>query len=495
MMHALPPFALTSEPIDPAALTRSAHHPACGAFVTFEGWVRDHNDGKGVQGLAYEAYARMALKEGARIVEAVKAEYDLRFAHCVHRTGNLVIGDSAVWVGVSAGHRGEAFAACRRIIDDIKKSVPIWKREAYADGDSGWVNCEESVHAPTSNHSDYYARQMALPEVGPEGQARLSLARVLVVGAGGLGCGALPYLAAAGVGRLTIADGDCVELHNLHRQPLFTPNDIGRSKANAAAERIAGMNPMIAVMPIEHRVDRGNVEAILDDHSLILDCTDDLETKFLLNDHCVAMGKSLVSASIHQYEGYMFAYRAGFSAACLRDLWETIPMAGPSCAEAGVLGAVPGVFGALQATEALKILLDLPGQLRDELLLFDLISMRSRRVRIPSSTSGLKHAAAGEREDLEISFEHVVNGQYRCIDMRESEMAAQHPIPGWAPVALDAMPVSDLPFSNDEPIALLCERGLRSRLLALALRERGYPLVFSVRGGTMAMGAQPVPTG
>lgn len=494
-MDTLPAFALTTERIDAAALSRAAHDPACGAFVAFEGWVRDHNDGKGVHALAYEAYTRMALKEGARIVEAVKADFGLRFAHCVHRTGELALGDCAVWVGVSAPHRGEAFAACRRIIDDIKKSVPIWKKEAYADGDSGWVNCEEPASPSAVDSSGLYARQMALPGVGPEGQARLSMARVLVVGAGGLGCGALPYLAAAGIGRLGIADGDAVELHNLHRQVLFTPKDIGQSKAHAAAERIGALNPKITARPIHGRVDHANAKAILDDYSIVLDCTDDIETKFLLNDTCVRMGKTLISASIHQYEGHLFVYRPEEGAACLRSLWEVMPMAGASCAEAGVLGAVPGVFGALQASEALKVLLDLPGQLRDELLLFDLLTLRTRRVRIPRATRPpitQELAERGSAEALEVDAAHAMGGSYRCIDMRLPANAAGHPLAGWEPVAIEAMALDALPFGPDDAVALLCEHGLRSRVLALGLRERGYARVVSVRGGTGGMGLTPI---
>ena len=143
-------FELSNQPFDTDALRQQLVSPAAGAFVSFEGWVRDHNNGKSVRSLEYQAYERLALKEGQRVVaEALRASGALR-AHCVHRTGHLELGELAVWVGVSSAHREEAFACCRRIIDEIKIRLPIWKKEFYVDGDSGWVNCERCSEAAAS---------------------------------------------------------------------------------------------------------------------------------------------------------------------------------------------------------------------------------------------------------------------------------------------------------------------------------------------------------
>jgi molybdopterin synthase catalytic subunit len=136
-MHA---FRISSEPIDPAALARGLVHARAGACVTFEGWVRDHNEGRAVQRLDYQAYAPLAQNEGERVVDEAREKFSLIEACCVHRTGALAIGDLAVWVGVSAAHRGAAFDACRYIIDEVKQRVPIWKNEHYADGESGWLH-------------------------------------------------------------------------------------------------------------------------------------------------------------------------------------------------------------------------------------------------------------------------------------------------------------------------------------------------------------------
>ena len=145
-------FELCNTALEPEALKSSLADHGAGACVTFEGWVRDHNEGQRVERLEYEAYPALALAEGQRIVEEARARYGLIVAHCVHRVGSLALGELAVWVGVSTAHRDEAFAACRYIIDEIKHRVPIWKKEHYVGGDSGWVNCARcaghSEHAP-----------------------------------------------------------------------------------------------------------------------------------------------------------------------------------------------------------------------------------------------------------------------------------------------------------------------------------------------------------
>lgn len=135
-------FSFSRAALDPAALAASLGDESCGALVAFEGRVRNHNEGRGVERLEYEGYEALAAKEGTRIVTEALERFRIRHACCVHRLGPLALGDVAVWVGVSAHHRGEAFAACRYIIDEVKDRVPIWKKEFYAGGDSGWVNCE-----------------------------------------------------------------------------------------------------------------------------------------------------------------------------------------------------------------------------------------------------------------------------------------------------------------------------------------------------------------
>jgi molybdopterin synthase catalytic subunit len=151
-------FLFSDGAIDPNDLRRQLADPSCGGYCTFEGWVRNNNEGHDVTQLEYEAFVDLAIKEGARIVEEAIKRFGVARAACVHRVGSLAIGDVAVWVGVSAGHRDEAFKACRYIIDEVKHRVPIWKKEHYVNGDSGWVNCErcaEHAHDHAHEHADH----------------------------------------------------------------------------------------------------------------------------------------------------------------------------------------------------------------------------------------------------------------------------------------------------------------------------------------------------
>jgi molybdopterin synthase catalytic subunit len=147
-------FRFTDAAIDTAAARREVLDPGAGGYVSFEGWVRDHNEGREVTALEYEAFPALAVKEGDRILAEALTRFPVKRALCIHRVGALGLTDMAVWVGVSAVHRGEAFAACRFIIDEVKHRVPIWKKEHYASGDSGWVNCEHCATAP--RHADHH---------------------------------------------------------------------------------------------------------------------------------------------------------------------------------------------------------------------------------------------------------------------------------------------------------------------------------------------------
>ncbi|HXZ58965.1 MAG TPA: molybdenum cofactor biosynthesis protein MoaE [Steroidobacteraceae bacterium] len=149
------PFRFVRVPIDVSALRGALADPACGGYAAFEGWVRDHNEGQRVRHLEYEAYEPLAVREAERIVEEAVARFGIAHAACAHRVGDLRIGELAVWVGVSATHRDEAFRACRYIIDEIKHRLPIWKKEHYANGDSGWVNCERCATAPRAHDAGH----------------------------------------------------------------------------------------------------------------------------------------------------------------------------------------------------------------------------------------------------------------------------------------------------------------------------------------------------
>lgn len=260
-------FRISGDPIEPIALD---HHGA-GGFVQFEGKVRNRNDGRAVERLEYEAYLPLAEAEGQQILDEAIAAFDLNEAVAIHRIGMLEIGDTAIWVGVAAAHREQAFRGCSFIVDELKRRVPIWKKEHYAEGDSEWIECHNNLLL--SNEAEFYRRQTALSEVGAAGQKKLAEAKVLVVGAGGLGCAALPYLVGAGVGLIGIAEGDDVEVSNVHRQVLYGYGDRGLAKAEIAAKSLKRLNPFIEITPHE-RISSSNVASIVESYDVDLDGND-----------------------------------------------------------------------------------------------------------------------------------------------------------------------------------------------------------------------------
>ncbi len=221
-----------------------------------------------------------------------------------------------------------------------------------------------------------YHRHLVLDEIGVGGQQKLKSARVLVVGAGGLGSPAALYLAAAGVGTLGIVDCDRVEVSNLHRQVLFDTEGIDSLKAHAARERLELLNPEITVVAHALELRAANVRTVLGAYDLILDGTDRLSTRYLVNDACVLLGKPLVAAAIHRFEGQALSYVPG-RGPCYRCLFPEAPDGTvPNCAQAGVLGVLPGVLGAIQATEAIKLILGIGEPLLGRLLTYDALEMR-----------------------------------------------------------------------------------------------------------------------
>jgi adenylyltransferase/sulfurtransferase len=541
-------FQFTRTPIAVEALRAEISDPACGGYAAFEGWVRNHNEGQPVRHLEYEAFEPLAIKEGERIIAEAVEKFGIEHAACVHRIGDLAIGEMAVWVGASARHRHEAFVACRYIIDEVKHRVPIWKKEHYESGDSGWVNCERCaapseheaharmpatdtlahstahVHEHSASHSPTpggrnasvvapdYSRQMALKEVGVAGQAKLRDSRVLVVGAGGLGVPVLGYLAGAGVGRIGIVDADNLDASNLHRQTLYALSDVGQPKAELAAARLRALNPTVDVNVHLVRLDAENGPALIEPYDLVIDCTDNFSTKFLLNDLCMHLGKPAILSSVYQYEGQLQVIRPDHRSACLRCVWPEATRDGlvGNCSEAGVLGPVPGVFGSLQALEALKVLMDLPGQLANELFVLDLTSLTVNRVRARRADNcetehrtrfesqhlrGGAQQASEPQRDLEIAFDSLddaIEQGYDIIDVREPREVAEIPTPANGALHI---PLGDLlhgtpRIARAEKHLLVCASGRRSLAAAQELHIKGFAEVYSLRGGIAGLTAR-----
>ncbi len=236
--------------------------------------------------------------------------------------------------------------------------------------------------------TERYARHLRLPQVGIDGQKKLEAARVVLIGAGGLGSPAAYYLAAAGVGNITIIDNDLVDKSNLQRQILHTETDIGAPKVDSAAASMKALNPRIKIRTVQARLNSDNVHEVIANADVVVDGSDNFPTRYVLNDACVELAKPLVYAAVQRFSGQVSVFDAGRHrgiAPCYRCLFPEAPSGedAPNCAEAGVLGVLPGVMGLLQATEAIKIILNIGTTLSGRLLQFDALAMRFSEIRIP----------------------------------------------------------------------------------------------------------------
>jgi molybdopterin/thiamine biosynthesis adenylyltransferase/molybdopterin synthase catalytic subunit/rhodanese-related sulfurtransferase len=500
-------FTLTEKPIDVELLKKELANPSAGGFASFEGWVRNYHEGNAVTSLEYEAYNELAEKEAELIISETKDKCDILDAHCTHRIGHLEIGELAVWIGVTAVHRDAAFKACRYIIDEIKSRLPIWKKEYYADGSAEWVNCKasaEHTHEICREEELYYSRQTLLPEVGSGGQKKLKNSKVLIVGAGGLGCPALQYLGAAGIGAIGICDFDKLDISNIHRQTFYQIKDIGKPKVELAAKFISNINPFIKVNQHNEILSQNNIGLIFNEYDLILDCTDNFETKFLISDTAVKLKKPVIFASIYQFEGQIWSYLPEQNSPCIRCIWEDIPQPGciGSCAEVGVLGAIPGILGTMQATIALKFLLGISTELSESsLTLVDLNNLTTRKIKcirnpqclvcrnLSSKTKSLEQPIETDNRNLEIDIEKLINlspDEFEMIDVRTKlERERQDTLPYFShhiPITTDYNILLEK-LSTDKTYVIVCQHGIRSRYAANLLNEHGYENVYTLTGG------------
>lgn len=347
-----------------------------------------------------------------------------------------------------------------------------------------------------------YRRQLGLRGFGLAAQERLRAASVLVVGAGGLGCPALLYLAAAGLGRLVILDPDTVDVSNLQRQILFQTADAGRPKAAVAAERLRALNPHVAIEAHAVRLDRSNALERIREVDLVLDCSDNFATRYLVNDACVLAGRAFVHGAIEGFEGRVavFNHEGGPD---YRDLFPEAPPPGvaPGCSEAGVLGVLPGIVGALQASEAIKVICGVGEALAGRLWLIDAATMSTQSLRItrapdrspvtelPPESTG--QTCPGEIEEVgpdELRGALTADQTPQLLDVREvweRQLGAIEPS--------DHIPLGELTparlgeLDRNRELIVYCAGGARSARAARVLRElHGFTQVRSLRGGYQA---------
>jgi len=313
--------------------------------------------------------------------------------------------------------------------------------------------------------SDRYARQERLPEIGAHGQARLAGGSVLVVGAGGLGCAVLAYLAAAGVGHLTVIDPDRVEESNLHRQPLYRMSDLGRPKAEAARLALLALNPGIAVEALGERLTPANAAARVAAAAVIVDAADSFAITYVLSDACRKLRKPLVSASVLGFAGYAGAFCGGGPS--YRAVFPELPPAAGSCAESGVLGTAVGLLGTLQAQLVLSLLLGL-----EPTVLGRLVSVDVRTLRF----GGFSFAGAAEPAGVPLAFiaPEEVGRSDLVIDLRASTEAPASPFAAALRISVDALERAEHRLPLEPRIVLCCRTGVRAWRAARALEAQGH---------------------
>jgi len=337
-----------------------------------------------------------------------------------------------------------------------------------------------------------YSRQVLLKEIGAQGQAVLARARVLIVGLGGLGSPVLQYLAGAGVGCLGIVDFDTLDASNLHRQPIYALAQVGESKVALAEAAVKRINPDVRIETHALRLGADNALALIRAYDIVVDCSDNFRAKYLINDAAVLAQRPAVFASVYQYEGQLQVYKPVPGHACLRCLWPDAVADGVvgNCAEAGVLGPVPGAFGALQALLTIKILLGMPGQLDGELLLLDFMNFSNLKIKAPRRAECHAPACAHIREiaaedaAIEMALRSLADARHRgleVIDIRTIEEFAD------TPTAVRHIPMAVLlanpgELSLGREYLLVCASGKRSLAAARELRKRGLA-VRSLAGG------------
>jgi molybdopterin/thiamine biosynthesis adenylyltransferase/rhodanese-related sulfurtransferase/molybdopterin converting factor small subunit len=352
-----------------------------------------------------------------------------------------------------------------------------------------------------------YSRHLIIPEVGLAGQRKLKAARVLCVGAGGLGSPLTLYLAAAGVGTLGVVDFDVVDDSNLQRQILHGTSDVGRPKLVSAAARLHEINPNVRVVPHETRLTSGNALDLLRDYDVIADGTDNFPTRYLVNDACVLLGKPNVYASIYRFEGQASVFWAE-RGPCYRCLYREPPPPGlvPSCAEGGVLGILPGLLGVIQATETVKLLLGIGEPLVGRLLLVDALGMRFRELKLRKDPDcvlcgeratqrtlvdyeqfcGLSTSEAEPTHELTVEdlAGKIERGEeFVLLDVREPHEVEIASLPGARNVPLRELPEQLGSLDPARDLIVLCKVGGRSARAVALLRGAGFRRVWNVSGG------------
>ncbi len=359
---------------------------------------------------------------------------------------------------------------------------------------------------PFSNDElERYSRHLLMPEFGKAGQVRLKASGVLVVGAGGLGCPALSYLTAAGVGHIGIVDDDVVERSNLHRQVLYGEGDLGQPKARRAAEKLSKLNPHVRFSIFNTRLTSENALKLIENFDIIIDGTDNFPTRYLINDACMMLDKPYVYGSIYRFEGqisvFNYKYSDGTHGPQYRDLFPKPPPPGlaPNCAEGGVLGVLPGIIGSMQASEAIKILSGIGEPLAGRMFIIDTLSFETRIIKLPKSHGqkppeklidyedfcGLGNQISKEVREVtvqELNEMMKKRQKFQLIDVREPH---EHDLVNIGGILIppSKIRVNLDKISTSEPVILYCKTGIRSARAVVELQKAGFRNIAHLQGG------------
>lgn len=340
-----------------------------------------------------------------------------------------------------------------------------------------------------------YSKQIILPEITTEGQEKLCAAKVLVIGAGGLGCPVLQYLTAAGVGTIGIADGDTVDISNLQRQVLYTEQEIGQSKTLLAAKKMQALNPNTTIHTYPANIDSSNALGIMDNYDIIVDASDNFPTRYLINDACVMLGKPMVSGAIYKFEGQVSVFNYHHNGPTYRCLFPEPPSddESPNCADIGVIASLPGIIGSIQANEVIKIITGIGDVLSGRLLVMDTLSMNTHffHFKLVASNKDIRQLPDSVQncevtvntityEELERKMKQEKD--FQLVDVREKE---EHEISniGGINIPLSLLSHSYHLLNPTLPVITYCSSGTRSNRAAKMLLQQGFTNVLNLKGG------------
>lgn len=360
----------------------------------------------------------------------------------------------------------------------------------------------------SSTEKNRYQKHLLLPQIGLEGQLKLKKAKVLVVGAGGLGCPVLLYLSAAGVGKIGIMDGDSVDLTNLQRQVLYKVEDIGSPKASTAASRLEKMNNDIEYEVVKQNLRVENAETFIKNYDIVVDCTDNFTARYLINDYCVKLNKPFVYGAIHQFEGQVSVFNFQDSMGNLGPTYRCIfpdepsELEIPNCATIGVLGILPGMLGMYQANEVVKMITGIGKVLSGELLMMDLLENTTQKIKIKRRAEaekmifplGEKHIKNPENQEIkkEITVEELQEILQKqedifLLDVRNINEAEICQLPNSVLIPMSNIPTNIKRIPKDKPVVVYCHHGFRSAsVIDYLTQNHGFTNLQNLKGGINA---------